>query len=493
VGSPIFISYSHRDAKWLTILQTYLKTFVWDMEVLLWDDTQIAGGDEWRAEIETSLSSAKVAILLVSQDFIASDFIRKQELPTILERASRKALKVCWIPVRASNYKSTQLERFQAFGDPERPLALLPKAQRDAELVKICGQIAKAIEPAVKDDGGAHRPSAHLGDMCETGHLADDGIRALIELMNDPSVRDSVATFKAVFSGSCSQIETLSFYKRLHDLLHTLQFDCYNYLMTVVNMARALPDNPAVWEHVIKYELTLQRTIGELQSASASKFAASPVVSWVPKLIATLEDLRQAVEDNDPERIASTLQPISSVLAVQPGRLNDRLDEAARALPLPPLVNALTNVSNSLNQPSVNPLTLQRFTYGVTALRELDERLTLLNDSHGKWQEIDIENRRIEGSIASNTRDLEASWSELKAMCESLCTSGEGWARDLSEEMRKLDDVLALKDTEKIKRSFQRYKTLTSYRFYDVDCSLKDLCEELRKIGEPLAMVWEML
>jgi len=492
VTSPIFISYSHRDVRWLTILETYLKTFVLDMEILPWDDRQILGGDEWRTEIETSLSSAKVAILLVSQDFLASDFIRKHELPPILEKASKKALRICWIPVRASTYKNTQIERYQAFGDPSRPLARLSKAKREEELVKICGQIAKAIEPVVKN-GNSKCPETDPEEVGKASLLAGEGIKALIELMNDPSVRAGVATFKAVFSGSCKQIETLSFYKSLHDLLHTLQFDCYGYLTTVVSMARALPDNPTVWGHVINYEQTLVRTIIQLQDTARSELAANPVVSWIPKLITTLQVLSQAVKDNDPDAIELALRPISAILASQPSRLNDRLDEAARALPLRPLVNALTDVRNSLDQRNINPTTLQKFTTGVTALSELSASLNVLNDSHSKWQEIDLINRRIEGSIFRDTSDLEFSWDELKTMGVSLCNSTEKWATDLSEEMKKLDEALAAKEDEKVKKSFQRYKTQASYRFYDVDRSLKALCEQLVNIGEPLATVWEML
>ena len=54
-----------------------------------WDDTRLQTG-RWRDQIERAIDSAKVAILLVSADFLASDFIENEELPPLLDKAQRK-------------------------------------------------------------------------------------------------------------------------------------------------------------------------------------------------------------------------------------------------------------------------------------------------------------------------------------------------------------------------------------------------------------------
>jgi len=100
-STPVFVSYSHRDKKWLQRLQVHLKPLVRAGDIELWDDTRIQPGADGKAQIDRALATARVAVLLVSADFLASDFVQDQELPVLLEAAERRGTRI--LPVILSH------------------------------------------------------------------------------------------------------------------------------------------------------------------------------------------------------------------------------------------------------------------------------------------------------------------------------------------------------------------------------------------------------
>jgi internalin A len=144
IRDKVFICYRHKDERWLNDLQTHLKPYVRN-GLTAWSDKQIAPGSKWLPEIEISLASAKVAVLLVTPDFLASDFIHEKELGPLLKKAEKGKVRIIWIPVRACSYKETLLKDYQAAGDPEKPLEIM-KANRNKAWVKICEEIKKAVQ-----------------------------------------------------------------------------------------------------------------------------------------------------------------------------------------------------------------------------------------------------------------------------------------------------------------------------------------------------------
>ena len=144
----VFISYSHKDKKWCDELDTHLKPFLRDRSVISWSDEQISPGSRWFEEIRAALTHAKVAVLLVTPNFLASDFIHEHELGPLLKEAGQGGVKILWIPVRESAYKRTPLKDYQPVLNPSTPLAAMEEAKRDQAWVKICEEIERAMSTA---------------------------------------------------------------------------------------------------------------------------------------------------------------------------------------------------------------------------------------------------------------------------------------------------------------------------------------------------------
>jgi hypothetical protein len=133
----IFVSYSHADEYWLGRLQVHLKPLARHGRIEMWDDTQIQVGDEWRSEIRKAVESCSVAVLLVSADFMASDFIDNNELPPLLDAARQRGVRILPILVSSSYFEDSELGRFQAVNPPSKPLDMVNKGEQEAAFAKL--------------------------------------------------------------------------------------------------------------------------------------------------------------------------------------------------------------------------------------------------------------------------------------------------------------------------------------------------------------------
>lgn len=142
----VFISYKHLDDEWRSEIRKWLKPLEDRGLIDVWDDTEIQPGDEWRREIQKALDKAKLAVLLVTQDFLISEFIGKEELPTILEKAENEGLRILWVAVKPSTYADTAIGKYQALNDPFKPLSGLQPAERDQQMFEIYQKIKGVLD-----------------------------------------------------------------------------------------------------------------------------------------------------------------------------------------------------------------------------------------------------------------------------------------------------------------------------------------------------------
>jgi hypothetical protein len=142
-----FICYSHADQHWLDRLLVHLNPLQRDNVLKPWSDRDIHIGDDWRSEIDTALDSARVAILLVSADFLASEFIQTVELPRLLAAAESGGCRVVPILVAASAFNQTpSISRFQHANPGGRTLGAMPAEEAE----QVLADVARMIDELLK-------------------------------------------------------------------------------------------------------------------------------------------------------------------------------------------------------------------------------------------------------------------------------------------------------------------------------------------------------
>jgi internalin A len=145
-SGKIFISYAHKNENRLNELLEHFKTLEHaGIKVDPWSDKRIEGGMNWKEEINQAMQECKVAILLVSTPFLASNFIMTKELPTILAAAKDRGVTLLSVVVGECRFTETPfLQDYQAMNQPSKPLSSLRPGERDKVYMKVIDR-AKAL------------------------------------------------------------------------------------------------------------------------------------------------------------------------------------------------------------------------------------------------------------------------------------------------------------------------------------------------------------
>lgn len=135
----IFISYSHADEVWKELVVKHLGGVA---TLDAWDDRRIGAGTDWRSEIESALAAASAAVLLISADFLSSEFINDVELPALFARRARQGVRVIPLVLRPCAWLiQPWLSTLQGRPKDGRPLAEVDNFQVERELAALANEL----------------------------------------------------------------------------------------------------------------------------------------------------------------------------------------------------------------------------------------------------------------------------------------------------------------------------------------------------------------
>ena len=146
--SKIFISYSHSDKSWKNRLETQLAVLELEGYFTVWDDQKIKLGKDWLPEIERELNQAQVAIMLVSADFLVSNFIRTKEIPVFLRRRKREGMLLAPLLIKPCAWQEVPwLEEIKGGSEDNVALSGLSEHDQDQTLADLAREIKAILHP----------------------------------------------------------------------------------------------------------------------------------------------------------------------------------------------------------------------------------------------------------------------------------------------------------------------------------------------------------
>lgn len=142
--NKVFISYCHKNEVWKDHLMDQLNVLQMENKLDVWEDRQIKAGDDWYDNIKTALDQASVAVMLITAQFLNSNFIRTEEVPSLLKKREKEGLRIIPIILEPCPWDEVDwLNIMQVVPKDGIPLEKYSDYERKEHLCQIAKDIAK--------------------------------------------------------------------------------------------------------------------------------------------------------------------------------------------------------------------------------------------------------------------------------------------------------------------------------------------------------------
>ncbi|MBV9228495.1 MAG: toll/interleukin-1 receptor domain-containing protein, partial [Chloroflexi bacterium] len=140
----LFLSYAHEDEALLRQLETHLGLLKQQGVISIWYDRQIAPGTDWATTIDNRLEQAAIILLLISPDFLASDYCYQVEMRRALQLHRAGQARVIPIVLRPTDWKDAPFAHLQAL--PTDARAITTWSNQDEAFLDVVKGLRRVIE-----------------------------------------------------------------------------------------------------------------------------------------------------------------------------------------------------------------------------------------------------------------------------------------------------------------------------------------------------------
>jgi hypothetical protein len=319
------------------------------------------------------------------------------------------------------------------------------------------------------------------------------GLKVLIDLKDNPTVRQTVGGFRADFETTQEQIEILEKYKRLHDSLHELQLR----LGAIEDVLARSKSDPNVVRGLATYAIDLEFMAMEAGS-KISGLPSRPVEeAWIEDFEVCIKDMSNAARSAAIPADLKNLPPVGERLRAllrEAPRINNALANAADSLKLDSFAMTMDVIAQTISANTApNDPALQQLVASSAAITVLRSRLAGLVGEHYEWQ---VFNTQLDSAELSSNHQPQARmprWQKFKDGLARLCDlyPQESWSHQIDGGIKRWMAATlstAPSDAERIEgeNAFNDFHRTCILRFFAVDKELNSLSGEITKVAIPL-------
>lgn len=461
----VFVSYSHQDRGWVADVLVR-KLEAGGVNVLL-DEDDFEPGAAAVENMANAVKRSRKTLIVLTPEWVESQWTHFEALLATQRDPSGRERRV--IPIMRKQCQPPEWVGYRSwldFADDTRFDQQVNRLIRALKQLTVSADVVK-VDPV------------------------NEGLRTLADLLREGPVRDALLAFRYKFETISDRIERLADYKYVHDQLHQLQFHCHDAI--VRDLPRLETDDDAA-DALEFYAQTLEGILSNVRRlAQKPTFTRTPL-SWIPALERAYAQLIEGVRARKCDVVKKAARAMDSVLAKYPPVIDTHLQAAANELELQDLIVAVTTASDHAHAKGLQGARLEALETAFETMVALDDHLSALVRDHSRWQDADVDMRRVDTTLAADAMELIDTWPDLKTKMARLSDLNlEPWAETLRKEAAHIDEAIAANDERAMTRYFRRYRRQAGTRFFEIDTTLKLQCDELRNAGEPLAALVESL